>query len=130
MSVSRGSGLAKHTPCMCRSGNGGKVPASRLGPRPDPSRDLTTRPDLGVQSRRVAAHSLVLADADAGVGPVGLGVWAAQPRFHAARLYSWTSPPRRSRRSTPAVGGRTTRSFRAIGSGGAWFSERCGLWPL
>jgi hypothetical protein len=57
-------------------------------------------------------------------------VWGAQTRFHAARLYSWTSPPRRSRRSTAAVGGRTTRRLRAGGSGGARFSERCGLWLL
>lgn len=63
--------------------------------------------------------------------PVFTGnVWGAQTRFHAARLYSWTSPPRRSRRSTPAAGGRARRSFRAGGSGGARFSARCGLWLL
>jgi len=57
-------------------------------------------------------------------------VWGAQTRFHAARLYSWISPPRRSRRSTPAVGGRATRTLRSDGSGGARFSERCGLCVL
>ncbi len=28
------------------------------------------------------------------------GLWGAQIRFHAARLYSWMRPPRRSRRVT------------------------------
>src|SRR6266487_1984423 len=32
-------------------------------------------------------------------------VWGAQTRFHAARMYSWISPPWRSPRSTLAVGG-------------------------
>jgi hypothetical protein len=57
-----------------------------------------------------------------------LGVWGAQTRFHAERLYSWTGPPRRSGRSTTdAVDGRTTRSF-GVGCGGARFNEPCGLW--
>jgi hypothetical protein len=49
---------------------------------------------------------------------------------HAATLYSRSSPPSRSRRSMPAVDGRTRRSFAAVGAGGARCSERCGLWLL
>ena len=49
---------------------------------------------------------------------------------HAAWLYSWMSPPRRSRRSTPAEGGRVIRSFETCGAGGVRCSERCGLCML
>ncbi len=43
MDVSRGSGLAKHTSCICRSGDGGKVPASRLGASRSLGNDQATR---------------------------------------------------------------------------------------
>ena len=57
-------------------------------------------------------------------------VKGAQTRFHAARLYSWMSPPSRSRRSTWVVGERGICGWRAGGSGGLRSSERCGLWRL
>jgi len=38
---------------------------------------------------------------------------------HAAQRYSWMSPPRRSRRFTPAEVARMTRSSDALGIGGA-----------
>jgi hypothetical protein len=58
------------------------------------------------------------------------GLWGAQSRSHAASLYSWMSPPSRSRRSTRFVGECMTCSFRAGGSGGFRLSARCGLWLL
>jgi hypothetical protein len=49
---------------------------------------------------------------------------------HAARPYSWMSPPRRERRSTRFAEGCTTWSLRAFGAGGVRLRERCGLWLL
>jgi catechol 2,3-dioxygenase-like lactoylglutathione lyase family enzyme len=58
-------------------------------------------------------------------------LWGALTRFHAARLYSWRSPPRRSRRSIPAdAGEETVLCVRALGWGGSRLSERCGPWLL
>jgi hypothetical protein len=54
----------------------------------------------------------------------GLRVKGAQIRIHAARVYSWMRPPRRSRRSMVAVGCGREWSLRAVGFGGARFSER------
>jgi O-acetylhomoserine/O-acetylserine sulfhydrylase-like pyridoxal-dependent enzyme len=42
-----------------------------------------------------------------------IGVWGAQTGFYAARLYSWMSPPRRSRRSTRTADGYRTWSLGA-----------------
>jgi SAM-dependent methyltransferase len=58
-------------------------------------------------------------------------LWGAQIRFHAAWLYSWISPPSRSRRVTSA--GRiklASSSVGCSGSGGVRLSARCGRWPL
>ena len=61
--------------------------------------------------------------------PAGVGVRKSSP--HAARLYSWISPPRRSRRSTWSGWGEVaSRSVGRSASGGVRLSERCGRWPL
>jgi hypothetical protein len=50
---------------------------------------------------------------------------------HAARPYSWISPPSRSRRSTSCGRSKLVgRSRCCCGSGGERWSERCGRWPL
>src|SRR6266545_5699986 len=50
---------------------------------------------------------------------------------HAARPYSWISPPSRSRRSTRSDrDGVTTRSVGRSWWGGTRLSARCGRWPL
>ncbi len=49
---------------------------------------------------------------------------------HAAWLYSWMRPPRRSLRSMPAEAGPLMRAFGMCGAGGVSCSERCGLCVL
>jgi hypothetical protein len=59
------------------------------------------------------------------------GLWGAQNSDHAARLYSWRSPPRRSRRLMRGGGAAgASRGIGTAGSGGARLSERCGRWVL
>jgi hypothetical protein len=49
---------------------------------------------------------------------------------HAARAYSWISPPRRSRRWSRSGGFEPTRPRLGPGVGGVSPRPRCGLWVL
>jgi photosystem II stability/assembly factor-like uncharacterized protein len=60
-----------------------------------------------------------------------LGLKGAQIRpVHAARRYSRSSPPRRSRRSTTIAFARACLSVASRPSGGSRFKPRCGRWLL
>ncbi len=57
---------------------------------------------------------------------VGRPVGCRNRVLHAARLYSWISPPSRSRRSTWSGRGELAGRSVGGGSGGSRLSERCG----
>jgi len=77
-----------------------------------------------VKLRAVVVGDTVV-DFGRGLEPVGCA-----NSVHAATLYSWSRPPRRSRRRTTAAERSVRDRLGSIWSGGARSSERCGRWLL
>ena len=78
---------------------------------------------------RVSATTVKKILRQAGIGPVGERVGCGKS-VYAAWLYSWMSPPSRSRRFTAAETEPTTLSSQPLAFGGVRCSERCGLCVL